>query len=107
MADQRREGHECRASGRRSGGRGPRPSWTAHSSVLDEPASGYKSITVEERAMKKLMLILAAVLTGCASLQNTPQQDLIWNAYPLCKAEIRNNVQILRVDPDGRYWMQC
>jgi len=57
--------------------------------------------------MKKLMLILAAVLTGCASLQNTPQQNLIWNAYPLCKAEIRNNVQILRVDPDGRYWMQC
>ena len=49
--------------------------------------------------MKKTLLF-ALVLTGCASLQNTPQQDLIWNAYSLCKAEVRNNVQILRVDPN-------
>jgi hypothetical protein len=47
-------------------------------------------------------LILAAVLlAGCASVQNTPQQERTWAAYEACKARIPTNITIQRVDPDG------
>ena len=46
------------------------------------------------------------MLGACATVQNTPQQDLVWSAYNQCKAEgrIPNNVQLVRVEPDGRAW---
>ena len=58
--------------------------------------------------MRTLVLVAAAGLVGCASMQNTPQQDIVWEAYRQCQYEgrISNNVQMTRVEPDGRYWYQ-
>ena len=57
--------------------------------------------------MKSIFAVLA-VLTltaGCATFQNTPQQDRTWAAYDSCKAQGRvTHVQITRVEPNGRYW---
>jgi len=49
-------------------------------------------------------LILAAVLlTGCATVQTTPQQERTWAAYEACKAAGRvTHWQLDRVEPDGR-----
>jgi len=51
-------------------------------------------------------LILAAVLlAGCATVQNTPQQERTWAAYEACKAAGRvKHGQIDRVEPDGRWF---
>jgi streptogramin lyase len=49
----------------------------------------------------------AIVVGACTStVKNTPRQDLIWSAYNQCKGESRvaPNVQITRVEPDGRVW---
>ena len=52
-------------------------------------------------------LVLAAeLLAGCATFQNTPQQERTWAAYETCKARIPTNITIQRVDSDGRYWWQ-
>jgi len=50
------------------------------------------------------VILVGAVLGACATVQNTAEQDLVWSAYRQCKAEgrIPNNVQLVRVDPDGR-----
>jgi hypothetical protein len=58
-------------------------------------------------SFQRAIVILVALLLGaCASLQNTPQQDLVWSAYNGCKAEgrIPSNIQLIRVEPDGRAW---
>jgi hypothetical protein len=41
-------------------------------------------------------------------MQNTPAQDAVWAAYNQCRAEGRvpANVQLMRVDPDGRAYYQ-
>jgi hypothetical protein len=41
-------------------------------------------------------------------MQNTPAQDAVWAAYNQCRAEGRvpSNVQLMRVDPDGRAYYQ-
>jgi hypothetical protein len=48
------------------------------------------------------------LVTGCASMNNTLAQDRVWKAWSLCQYEgrISNNVQLIRVEPDGRYWYQ-
>jgi hypothetical protein len=58
--------------------------------------------------MRTLVLVVVVGLVGCASMQNTPQQDIVWEAYRQCQYEgrIANNVQMVRVEPDGRYWYQ-
>jgi len=58
--------------------------------------------------MRTLVLVVVVALVGCASMQNTPQQDLVWAAYRQCQYEgrIPNNVQLVRVEPDGRYWYE-
>ena len=58
------------------------------------------------------MLRTVAILKGviliaaCTAVQNSPQQDLVWSAYNQCKVEgrIPTNVQLVRVEPDGRAW---
>ena len=53
-----------------------------------------------------IAIVAAAILAACTSVQNTPQQDLVWSAYNQCKAEgrIPANIQLERVEPDGRAW---
>jgi hypothetical protein len=47
----------------------------------------------------------AGLLLGCATIQNTLEQDRTWAAYRACKAAGRVAYgQIDRVDPDGRWW---
>ena len=50
--------------------------------------------------------LVTVMLAACATVQNTPQQDIVWSAYNQCKAEGRvpANVLLVRVDADGRAW---
>lgn len=55
--------------------------------------------------MRADLLLAALLLAGCAALKNTPQQDQSSAAWAACKAEGRTgNLQLIRVEPDGRYW---
>jgi len=51
-------------------------------------------------------ILVAVILAACATVENTPQQDLVWSAYNQCKAEgrIPANIQLTRIEPDGRAW---
>ena len=44
---------------------------------------------------------LAGLLAGCATIQNTPQQDYVYDMARPCE---RNGVQIAYVSPDGKSW---
>ena len=57
--------------------------------------------------MRGPLLVLIVAVAGCAAAQNTPIQDQIWNAYPVCKTETGINAVIQQVHPDGRYTVQC
>lgn len=57
--------------------------------------------------MKSLMLALIVAIAGCASLQNTPAQDLVWTAYRACKTETGSNVVIDQVHRDGSWTGWC
>ena len=58
------------------------------------------------RLLRASFILVGAILGACTTVQNTPQQDLAWSAYNQCKAEgrIPNNIQVVRVEPDGRAW---
>ena len=61
----------------------------------------------EQVSLRHAVAILAGAMLGaCATVQNTPQQDLVWSAYNQCKAEGRvpANIQLERVEPNGRPW---
>ena len=55
-----------------------------------------------------LTVLALAMAAGCAAMQNTPAQERTWAAYHACQAEQRvpGNIQMTRVEPDGRYWYQ-
>ena len=58
--------------------------------------------------MKGLMLLaLIIAVAGCASVQNTPAQDQVWNAYRVCRTESGSNAVVQQVYPDGRYTARC
>jgi len=59
--------------------------------------------------MKQSLFVLVGLLgVGCSSAQNTQGQDLMWVAYHQCRSDGRvpTNVQLIRVDPNGRGWYQ-
>ena len=47
-----------------------------------------------------LSVILAIILAACATLQNTPLQDYVWELGRKCNAA---GVTMTSVDSDGRY----
>ena len=51
-------------------------------------------------------IAIAGLFTGCAG--NTTQQDMVYQAWEDCRAQSRipAQVQLARVEPDGRYWIQ-
>ena len=49
------------------------------------------------------MIGLALVLAGCASLKNTPQQDLAYSRWAKCEPP-SGLTDIDRVEPNGRIW---
>jgi len=59
--------------------------------------------------LRPTTILAVAILAGCATVQNTPQQDLVWSAYNQCKAEgrIPANIQLERVEPNGRPWFSA
>ena len=60
-----------------------------------------------EGIMRVLILVLIVAVAGCASFQNTPAQDQVWNAYRACQTETGSNVVIQYVYPDGRWTGWC
>jgi len=54
----------------------------------------------------RAVLLGVLLLGACTTVRNTPQQDLVWSAYKQCKVEgrIPSNIQLDRVEPDGRAW---
>jgi hypothetical protein len=57
---------------------------------------------------RSVFVLIGLAAAGCASVQNTPAQDAVWAAYNQCRAEgrVSSNVQLMRVDPDGRAYYQ-
>jgi hypothetical protein len=55
-----------------------------------------------------IALFAALLLTGCASLGNTPQQEMSYAAWAACQADgrIPHTMQLRRVEPDGRWWWE-
>ena len=51
--------------------------------------------------MKLVSIALALLLTGCATLRNTPQQDYVYDMARPCEG---NGVTIAHVAPDGKTW---
>jgi hypothetical protein len=52
-------------------------------------------------------LIIAVGLAACESMKPTPQQLLVEDAWAACQNDgrIPNQVKLIRVDTDGRYWI--
>jgi hypothetical protein len=44
-------------------------------------------------------------LIGCATTQNTPQQDYVYEMGRICEASF-TSTKIERVAPDGHYWIR-
>jgi len=51
--------------------------------------------------MKLVSIALALLLTSCATIQNTPQQDYVYDMARPCEG---NGVRIAYVSPDGKDW---
>jgi len=59
---------------------------------------------MKEIRMKTAIIVIVALLTtGCASMKNTPQQDYTWEMGHKCNT---TDLQMTRVEADGRYWVQ-
>src|SRR5207253_4237313 len=84
--------------------------WTGINKLLDPVLLGpYRAYPKEAKCMlRRSAFVLIGLAVGCASVQNTPAQDAVWAAYNQCCAEGRvpSNVQLMRVDPDGRAYYQ-
>ena len=48
---------------------------------------------------------LAVSLIGCSTMQNTPQQDYVYEMGRICQAGA-TSTKVERVAPDGRYWIR-
>jgi hypothetical protein len=63
----------------------------------------------EEAGLRRSLwvLVLSVCVVSCA--ENNLQQTRAWDAYEACKASGRvpTNVQIDRVEPDGRWWFRA
>ena len=60
------------------------------------------SSTGPTRLLRSALLAVIAICAGCASTQNTPQQEYVWEMGKICDS--RSNTWYLdKVEPDGRY----
>ena len=55
-----------------------------------------------------LFALVGLFIVGCSSAQNSRGQDAMWVAYHRCLSDGRvpTNVQLIRVEPNGRGWYQ-
>src|ERR1700730_8716099 len=51
--------------------------------------------------------LLAALVVGCATFQNTPKQEYVLTCAEACKAQVPPQCRITRVDTDGRISARC
>jgi hypothetical protein len=49
------------------------------------------------------LLVLSALLAGCATMANTPAQDRTYAAIERCKGLQPSGYQVTRVNSDGSY----
>src|SRR5712692_1675775 len=54
-----------------------------------------------------LTVLLVAVIAGCATFKNTPQQDYVEEMGYKCArtGQFTGGTRVVRVAPDGRYWV--
>ena len=95
----------------------PRRPWRSRRSRVTQPQTT-STVSIRESAtsarcwspepkgspclLKSALLALLAIFAGCASVQNTPQQEYVWEMGKICDG--RSNTWYLdKVDPDGRY----
>jgi hypothetical protein len=57
------------------------------------------------RLMAPVLGALSVSLIGCSTMQNTPQQDYVYEMGRICEAGA-TSTKLERVAPDGRYWMR-
>ena len=48
-----------------------------------------------------LLIVIASIITGCAALKNTPQQDYVWEIGRICDSRVAF-WKMEEVKPDGR-----
>lgn len=54
------------------------------------------------RLLRPALLVVLVIFSGCASMQNTPQQEYVWEMGRICDS--RSNTWYMdKVDADGRY----
>ena len=52
--------------------------------------------------LNSVFLVVLAIFTGCASMQDTPQQEYVWAMGRICDAK-SNTWYMDKVEPDGSY----
>lgn len=72
-------------------------------SGVDVLGSGARHGGTLSQLCRALPFLLSVGLAGCASIQNTPQQDEMWEIAHICEGTL---YRVTRVDPDGRYQVQ-
>jgi len=54
-----------------------------------------------------VVLVLAVSLTGCSTMQNTPQQDATYALFTQCRAETNSSARLKQVYPNGSFtWVK-
>jgi len=51
------------------------------------------------------LLLASLLLTGCATLANTPQQERTAQAAERCRGLLPADGVIQRIEPDGKIWV--
>lgn len=62
-----------------------------------------RALVVTRRLLLQLFLAALAFGAGCTSMQNTPQQDYVWEMGHHCNT---SDMQMTRVLADGSYTVQ-
>jgi hypothetical protein len=53
------------------------------------------------------VLVLIALLAGCATMRNTPQQDATYALFAECRAETNSSAKLRQVYPNGSFtWVK-
>jgi hypothetical protein len=53
--------------------------------------------------MLRALVIAAVLLSGCASMRNTPQQDATHALFAQCRAETNSSARLKQVYPNGSF----
>ncbi len=74
-----------------------------HTETEDYGMSASALVTHRVRGLLTVLVTLVVLLAGCASVQNTPQQDYVWEMGRNCNT---TTLYMTQVDSDGRHRVQ-